>query len=296
MKLKNLDLNLFVTFDAIYTHRNLTQAASALSVTQPAVSNSLARLRERFDDPLFIHAGRKMNPTPLAQKLIGPVRQALRLLQAGIEGDDKFDPRISDKIVRIGIGDIGETILLPKLVERLHRFAPLMKVQAFHVPRRSIPKKLSLGEIDFAVDIPLPPNPELQNHLLMSDKQVCVVGPSHPLANNSSLSLEAYLALSHILVSSRQRGSGAVDIELGNLGPARNIMVRFQHYQAAFHLLQRTDFALTAPLQLARMYDCRVLSLPLPVPNLDFYLYWHKSTAQSKTTIWLRDLILEAVA
>ncbi|USG60459.1 LysR family transcriptional regulator [Sneathiella marina] len=296
MKLKNLDLNLFVTFDAVYTHRNLTLAASALNVTQPAVSNSLARLRDRFNDPLFVHAGRKMNPTPLAQKMIGPTRQALRLLQAGIEEEDKFNPQTSDKVVRIGIGDIGETILLPKLVERLHRFAPLMKVQAFHVPRRSIAKKLALGEIDFAVDIPLPPNPELQNRLLMSDKQVCVVGPSHPLAKKSSLSLEAYLALSHILVSSRQRGSGAVDIELGNLGPTRNIMVRFQHYQAAFHLVQRTDLALTAPLQLTRMYNCHVFSLPLAVPNLDFYLYWHKSTAQAKTTLWLRDLILEAVA
>ncbi|MEH6547889.1 MAG: LysR family transcriptional regulator, partial [Sneathiella sp.] len=291
-----LDLNLFVTLDAIYTHRNLTQAASALNVTQPAVSNSLARLRDRFDDPLFVHAGRKMNPTPVAQKMIGPVRQALRLLQSGIEEEEKFDPQISDKIVRIGIGDIGETILLPKLVERLHQFAPLMKVQAFHVPRRSIAKKLSLGEIDFAVDIPLSPNPELQNHLLMSDEQVCVVGRSNPLVSNPSLSLEMYLSLSHILVSSRQQGSGSVDIELGNLGPARNIMIRFQHYQAAFHLLQRTDFALTAPLELARMYDCHVFSLPLPVPNLDFYLYWHKSTAQSKTTLWLRDLILEAVA
>lgn len=296
MKLKNLDLNLFVTFEAVYAHRNLTQAAYALNVTQPAVSNALARLRDRFEDPLFVHAGRKMNPTPMAQKLIGPVRQALRLLQAGIEQEDTFDPKVSEKTVRIGIGDIGETILLPKLVERLHLYAPLMKVQAFHVPRRSIAKKLSLGELDFAIDISLPPNSELQNHLLMSDEQVCAVGLSHPLAEKKLLTLEEYLALSHILVSSRQRGSGAVDIELGNIGPARNIVVRFQHYQAAFHLLQRTDFALTAPMQLSRMYDCRVFSLPLEVPNLDFYLYWHKSTAQSKASLWLRDLIIEAVA
>jgi DNA-binding transcriptional LysR family regulator len=295
MKLKNLDLNLFVTFEAVYTHRNLTQAANVLNVTQPAVSNALARLRVRFEDPLFVLAGRKMNPTPMARKLIVPVRQALRLLQAGIEEEDSFDPNSSEKIVRIGIGDIGETILLPKLVERLHLYAPLMKVQAFHVPRRSIAKKLSLGELDFAVDIPLPPNPELQNHLLMSDEQICAVGLSHPLAKKKRLTLEEYLSLSHILVSSRQRGSGAVDIELGNIGPARNIVVRFQHYQAAFHLLQRTDFALTAPMQLSRMYDCHVFSLPLDVPNLDFYLYWHKSSAQSKTSLWLRDLILETV-
>ena len=83
-RLKNFDLNLFVVFEAIYTHGNLTLAAQVLNVTQPAVSNTLARLRDRLDDPLFIHAGKKMNPTPMAQKMIGPVRQALRLLQSGI--------------------------------------------------------------------------------------------------------------------------------------------------------------------------------------------------------------------
>jgi DNA-binding transcriptional LysR family regulator len=292
MNLRTLDLNLFLTFEAVYSHGNLTQAARKLNVTQPAVSNALSRLRQKLDDPLFIHAGRRMNPTPMAQKMIGPVRQALRLLDGSIDSDDDFDPAVSEKVVRIGIGDIGETILLPDLVARLYAQAPLMRVQAFHVPRRSIPKKLALGEIDFAVDIPMPGFAELMHHNLMSDEQVCVVGEHHPLAKQDSLSLEEFLDMSHILVSSRQRGGGIVDIELGQMGPSRRIAVRLQHYQAAFHMLQRTNFALTAPLRLTRMYKCHVFKLPLTVPNLEFRLYWHKSTEQANVSKWLRKQII----
>lgn len=288
MNLHTLDLNLFLTFEAIYAHGNLTQAARALNITQPAVSNALSRLRHKLDDPLFIHAGRKMNPTPMAQKMISPVRQALRLLDASIDGEEMFTPALSEKTVRISIGDIGETILLPKLVERLSKAAPLMKVQAFHVPRRSISKKLALGELDFAVDIPLLGNSELIHQDLMSNEQVCVVGETHPLAGHGVLTLDDYLGMNHILVSSRQHGSGIVDVELGRLGPARRIAVRLEQYQAAFHMLSRTDLALTAPLQLTKMYKCRIFPLPLKVPTLDFHLFWHKSADQTKVNAWLR--------
>jgi len=291
MNLNTLDLNLFLTFDAIYAHGNLTQAARSLNITQPAVSNALSRLRLKLEDPLFIHAGRKMNPTPMARKMIGPVRQALRLLDSSIDAEDSFDPAISDKTVRIGIGDIGETILLPQLVERLTTLAPKMKIQAFYVPRRSITRKLALGELDFVVDIPVPGNTELLHRDLMSDEQVCVVGEAHPLAEQAQLSLDDYLGMDHILVSSRQRGGGIVDIELGHLGPARRITVRLQHYQAAFHMLTRTDLALTSPMRLTKMYKCRVFALPLDVPTLDLRLYWHKSADQTKVIEWLREQI-----
>lgn len=295
MKLSHIDLNLFLTFEAIYTHGNLTLAARHLNVTQPAVSNALARLRDRLEDSLFIHAGKRMNPTPMAQKMIGPVRQALRLLQSGISAEEEFDPQTSDKVTRLAIGDIGETILLPRLVEKLRQLAPLMTIQVVNVSRRSIPRRLSLGEIDFAVDIPLIANTQLINDKLMSDRQVCVVGRHHPLADKSELTLEDYLDLTHILVSSRPRGGGLVDIELGKVGVSRRIAVRLQHYQSAFHMIEQTDLALTAPLQLTRMYNCQVFPLPFEAPNLELQLYWHISTDQTALSKWLRDQIFSVI-
>jgi|TARA_R110002094_G_scaffold29052_2_gene42049 DNA-binding transcriptional LysR family regulator len=291
MQINQLDLNLFLTFEAIYTHGNLTLAARTLNVTQPAVSNALARLRDRLDDPLFVHAGKRMNPTPMAQRMIGPVRQALRLLQAGIDADAEFDPLTCDKTIRIAVGDVGETILLPRLLEKLSHLAPQMKVQALHVPRQSIARRLSLGEIDFALDIPLLANSQLRHCKLVSDANVCAVGRRHPLAGRKQISLDDYLGMTHIHVSSRSRGGGLVDIELERLGLSRQITVRLQHYQAAFHMIDAVDLAVTAPLQLTGMYDCRIFPLPIEVPNLDLHLYWHVATDQAPISQWLRQQV-----
>ncbi|WP_340151017.1 LysR family transcriptional regulator [uncultured Sneathiella sp.] len=295
MQLNHIDMNLFLTFEAIYTHGNLTLAARTLNVTQPAVSNALNRLRERLDDPLFIHAGKKMNPTPMAQKMIGPVRQALRLLQSGISAEEQFDPAESDKILRIAIGDIGETVLLPRLVQILRQSAPHMKVQAFHVPRRSIPRRLSLGEIDFAVDIPILDNAQLVHEKLMAEEQVCAVGRHHPFADKAAITLTDYLDMTHILVSSRPRGGGLVDLELDKSAHSRRIAIRLQHYQAAFHMIERTDLAVTAPRQLAQLYGCKTFRVPFDVPNLDLHLYWHISADQMQSSKWLRKQIFSAV-
>ena len=85
MNLANIDLNLFIVFDAIYTEGNLTRAGQIMGITQPAASNALARLRDTFNDPLFIRTAQGMMPTPLAQNIITPVRSALHLLRSSVQ-------------------------------------------------------------------------------------------------------------------------------------------------------------------------------------------------------------------
>ena len=170
-----------------------------------------------------------------------------------------------------------------------------MTIQVIHVPRRSIPRRLSLGEIDFAVDIPLLANTQLIHGKLMSDQQVCVIGQHHLLADKVQLTLEDYLDMTHILVSSRPRGGGLVDIELGKVGFSRRIAVRLQHYQSAFHMIEQTNLALTAPLQLSRMYNCRTFPLPFEAPNLELQLYWHISADQTAVSKWLREQIFSVI-
>ena len=102
MKLSDIDLNLFVVFDAIYTEGNLTRAGDIIGITQPAVSNSLSRLRNMFDDPLFVRTADGMVPTPVAQNIIGSVRQALGLMRASVQESESFDPKSSDKHPSIG--------------------------------------------------------------------------------------------------------------------------------------------------------------------------------------------------
>ena len=84
MNLSDKDLNLFVVFDVIYTERNLTKAGEVLGITQPAVSNALSRLRENFNDELFIRTSKGMAPTPVAENMVNDIRQALDLIRNSI--------------------------------------------------------------------------------------------------------------------------------------------------------------------------------------------------------------------
>ena len=113
MKLSDVDLNLFVVFDAIYTEGNLTRAGEIIGITQPAVSNSLSRLRSLFDDPLFVRTAEGMVPTPVSQNIIGSVRQALGLIRSSVQESETFDPKISDKRFRVSMTDLNQAIILP---------------------------------------------------------------------------------------------------------------------------------------------------------------------------------------
>ena len=124
MKLSDIDLNLFVVFDAIYTEGNLTRAGEIIGITQPAVSNSLSRLRNLFNDPLFVRTADGMVPTPVAQNIIGSVRQSLALMRASVQDSDLFDPSASDKRFRLSMTDLTQAILLPYVFERVRKEAP----------------------------------------------------------------------------------------------------------------------------------------------------------------------------
>lgn len=296
MSFRNIDLNLFAIFEVIYDTGNLTLASEILNVTQPAVSNSLARLREHLGDPLFVRAGKRMNPTPTAEQLIVPVRKALRLLEGSVEKQETVNPLEIRKTLRISIGDVGEAILLPKLVAELRKKAPGLTLQAYQIERRQIARKLTANDLDFAIDIPMPAEGLLRHHKLIAEKHVCAMSERHHLAVRDSLSLEEYLKEDHIHVSSRKKGGGVSDLALSALGKSRNNVARLQHYQAAFSLLAETPFLLTAPLSLALQYRCKIYELPFEVQDLELHLYWHASSEQSAVNNWIREKIVTLLA
>ena len=135
MNLNKVDLNLFIVFDAIYTEANLTRAGQIVGITQPAVSNALARLRETFNDPLFVRTAQGMVPTPMAQNIVGPVRNALQLLRVSVQESRTFNPAQANKTYRISMTDLTETVILPPLFQRLRRLAPTVQIESFLAER-----------------------------------------------------------------------------------------------------------------------------------------------------------------
>lgn len=295
MKLSNIDLNLFVVFDAIYTEGNLTRAGEIIGITQPAVSNSLSRLRKIFDDPLFVRTADGMMPTPVAQNVIGSVRQALGLIRSSVQESESFMPRESDKKYRISMTDLTQAILLPYLFERIEKIAPGVSLDCYQVRRRDMAIELASGNLDFSVDIPLTPDSQIRHAPLFTHPQVCVVRKDHPLLGDS-LSLDTYLKLSHIHVSSRRGGLGHADLVLGKLGKRRDIGLRTQHYLMTPRLVANSDLALTTSRLfaefIARAFPVRYFQLPFGIPPLETHLYWHESTDKDQANTWMRELIL----
>jgi DNA-binding transcriptional LysR family regulator len=295
MKLSDVDLNLFVVFDAIYTEGNLTRAGEIIGITQPAVSNSLSRLRSLFDDPLFVRTAEGMVPTPVSQNIIGSVRQALGLIRSSVQESETFDPKNSDKRFRVSMTDLSQAIILPWLFGKLKSDAPIVSVDCYQVHRRDMNIELASGNLDLAIDIPLTPDPQIKQAPLFSHPHVCVVRKDHVIVKDQ-LDLNTYLSLKHIHISSRRGGLGHVDLTLGKMGRKRQIALRTQHYFATPQLVQRTDLVLTVPRIFAdflvNIAPVRYLSLPFEVPNLESYLYWHESTDKDQANQWMRRLIL----
>ncbi|NWN92585.1 LysR family transcriptional regulator [Marinobacter adhaerens] len=285
-----LDLNLLHVFDTIYREGSLTRAAKALHLTQPAVSHSLSRLREHFDDPLFIRRGNEMVPTPLARRFLESMKPGLNQIQGAVNQFHAFDPASQRKTYSLGLRDVLESTFLPQLMQRLAPY-PELEIVSRRTPRRDMETQLAAGKLDFAVDVLLPVSSQTSHELLRQDRLVVLARSSHTLAARA-LTMEGYLSAQHVLVSSRTEGPGLEDFELSRLGVQRDIRLRCQHYYAACRVVEATDLLLTMPETYARIIseraDITIMDPPADLPSLDVHLYWHKAYDQEPALTWFR--------
>lgn len=294
LNIGSIDLNLFVVFEAIYRESSITRAANLLSLSQPAVSHALARLRERLDDPLFIRRGRDMVPTPRARELITPVREALHGLQGCLAGVGGFEPGQARRTFVLALRSGLEACVLPALMRTLVAQAPGVDVQSLTTGRRELASTLAAGRLDLAIDVQLPVDADINQTHLMDVPLVVMMRDSHPLAARP-LTLERYLAARHVLVSSRRRGPGLEDFGLAQAGYHRQIALRCQHHQSAMATVASTDLLLTLPSMLAEQLpppNVVVKELPVRLPPLSLYLYWHRDQEDDPALRWLRQQVL----
>jgi DNA-binding transcriptional LysR family regulator len=289
--LKKLDLNLFLVFDTIYTERNLTQAAKSLAITQPAVSNALSRLRRMFNDELFVRTSKGMLPTPIADGIAQNISAALGMLNASVLEREEFSPASAQRTYHFSMTDLAEALILPRLFPYFEQQAPHLALQSYYTKRHELIRHLSRGELDFAIDVPLIEDTQVSHQSLIRDDYVCAMRPDHPLASEP-LTLDSYLAMRHIHVSSRRKGLGQVDMSLLKVQGERRIKLRVQHYRVAAEVVSGTDLVLTVPRFLASQYSLSLRPLPFEVPPLDLHLYWHRQSDSDPSHRWLRESLL----
>lgn len=298
INLSRIDLNLLVVLDAIVAEGGVSRAAARLNLTQPAVSHALARLRELFDDPLFVREGRSLVPTSLTKRLVEPLRQSLQALGALIDKGESFDPAKSELTFTVSMRDPMEVLILPPMMRRLGRVAPRIDLRTVQVRRRSLEAGLADGTLDAAFDVALPLSERIHRQRVSADRFVVAVRKAHPRVR-PGFTLANYLAEKHVMVTSRRRGPGAEDIELGQHGKRRHVALRCRNYLAAFRVVAESDLVLTMTARYARLLGAgsgvRVLPMPLRMPALDLFLYWHDRVDGDPANRWLRGELVEAL-
>jgi len=292
LAMDRVDLNLFRVFDVVLGCGSLTQAAARLHLTQPAISNALKRLREHFDDPLFVRDGRRVVPTPLAKAIAPDVRAALESLHRTMQRPQPFPAATSTRRFVIGMRDVLESVLFPSLVREVLLEAPHLQLQSTGFERRRLERELSSGAFDMAIDVPISVGDDIEQMLLFEQTPCVAMRQGHPLAKGK-LGLKQWLAARHIVVSSRRAGPVNEDLALQREGLKRDVAVRCQHYHAACELAASSDLLLVLPRQfgrfLATTLPLHLAALPLAVPKLQVMLYWPRTAEQDPGHAWLRD-------
>ena len=294
MKISSFDLNLFVIMNSIYTEGSLTKAAEVVGITQPAVSNALSRLREKFDDELFVRTGSGMIPTQKTENIIKDVQNALQLMQKSVNEPDEFKPESSQRTFRISLGDINEGRILAILMGKIEKEAPNVSVESYYSARDQVPHALATNELSFAVDPFIPNSKDTNSMKVFSDKFVIAHRANHPVTKVSNLDLDEMLKLKYINISNRKRGASVVEMEMQKMQLQPEMALRAQHYLVTPEIVRSTDLCLLCAETFAKKHGLSYVEIPLKVPPLEQYLIWHNSDDNDGSHIWMRNLIAES--
>jgi DNA-binding transcriptional LysR family regulator len=304
-RLAQVDLNLLTVFRALDETRSVTRAAKALGVSQPAASHALRRLREAFDDAMFIRTPRGMVLTPRAEALAPLIRETLTRVEHDILGGaHDFRPEALTRTFRVQATDFVEALLVPKLLETLGSAAPLASVSL--VPTQfgrfgpALPREaLFTGACDLAIAGFSSDLPEgFYQQRLFVDRFACAVRKGHPrIAGKRKLTLDAYCSVPHVLIAPGGELRGGVDRALERVGRARRVVVGVSGFLIAGFIASQSDAVLTAPSRLIALM-AESLSLvtfepPLAMTQVHVVQAWHARNHEDAAHRWLRESIRE---
>ena len=296
MNLRDIDLNLLVVFNQLLVERRVSKVAEKLGLTQPAVSNALARLRKLLGDELFLRTPRGMQPTPFADELAEPVAYALGMIHGALNQRSSFEPATSQRSFTIGMTDIGEIYFLPKLMDELARLAPGVSVSTVRNAAVNLKDEMEAGHVDLALGL----LPQLKGGFfqrrLFRQRYVCLFRKGHRL-DKRKISLAEFSAADHVVVVSAGTGHGKVDELLERNGVQRRVRLTVPHFVAVGHILRATDMIATVPEAFAQQvtgaFELVSVAHPAGLPDIAINMFWHAKFHKDPANQWLRGLIFE---
>lgn len=309
MNLANIDLNLLVAFDVLLREKNVTKAANQLNITQPAMSNSLKRLRTLLNDPVLVRTSDGMVATERANQLAPSIKKILRELKEALQESEEFDALASKRVFRIMAGDYTASILLPKLLAKINQVAPEITLDIM-TPSDVTFHDVEDGKIDMAInyfdDLPQ----SFHQKVLWKDSFCCLTGKTNPAITN--FTLQSYLDCKHVWVSKTGFGVGLgidpkdvqrlgwVDTALAKIDQRRDIQIFTRDYHVAMQLSKDHNIIATLPQKAALLHkndnNYAILSPPYHIPDIELKMIWSPLLHHEASHIWFRKLVTEVAS
>lgn len=292
--IRHLDLNLLKTLDALLDERSVTRAAERLSLTQPAVSGMLTRLRESFDDPLFVRAQRGIVPTLRALELASPIKQLLVDIE-GMLPPLAFNPASAYMSIKLASTDYALRSVVVPFLSELRQRAPNIRVSVQPIDGQTLQTHLDQGDVDLALVTSGSAGLGIHTTLLFDETYVCMMRADHPDAAEPEMTLDRFCALDHVLVSSSGGAfKGVTDDALARIGRSRRVTVSVTSFLVVPEILRDSDLMAVVPRRLARSTDGLVLiEPPIEISGFTKTLTWHERTHLDAGQRWVRSLLIE---
>ncbi len=288
--LRRLDLTVLLVFLGLMRHRKATEVASRMGLTQSSISHSLKRLREAFDDPLFLRQPHGMEPTAVALALEPKLRLAVETLSGAMRGPEAFDPAEATGVVTIGTYDNEMAVLVPGLMQRLCHLAPGLRLIVRSVVRGAALQALEAGDIDLAFgffwDLP----EGFLSDPLYDESYRVVLRHGHPLLEGP-WTAAAFASARHVVVSPAGVLSGIVDRELQRLGLTRQVVAAVPLFFPALVTVADSDMVATLPTRLvlahAEAFGLAVREPPVAIRSFPVSAIRHRRNARNGLHNWL---------
>jgi DNA-binding transcriptional LysR family regulator len=296
VKMEAIDLNLLVVFDAVMRERNVTRAGERLGLSQPAISHALTRLRHMLNDELFVRSPKGMLPTPRAEELALPLRQALNGLQHALE-PATFDPS-AKKTFRIAADNYAAVVLVAPAAARIARNAPSVMLEFRPSGTLDVFDLLDRGQLDLAIGSFARQGERFSRRLLLQDKFVALLRENQRAATGSEITMEKLASLSHLEISSAHHSTDFVDGALSRKRLVRRVTLRAP-FLSAVQILAASDSVCVLPRRIAweLITDRPLVIRPLPFssPSIEIAMIWPRWFDNQSAHRWLRQNVEAAV-
>lgn len=306
MNISQIDLNLLVYLDVLLRERNVTNAAEQLNITQPAMSNSLKRLRELLQDPLLVRTGSGMKPTERALEIQPIIRNMITHAEMVVQPSEVFDPSDSRRVFRIMASDYAESTLIPDLLKATREQAPHIVLDIL-TPSDVVFEDIENGKVDMAINRFDTMPQSFHQTVIWEDSFSCVMSADSNMAED--FDLDRYLNARHVWVSKTGMGVGVgmspdqvqrlgwVDEALASVGKRREIGVFTRHYQVAALLAQRRNLIATIPTKAAQLSANNpaliIRKPPLEIPAMQLKMAWSPLLHHNSAHRWFRQQVTE---